>query len=369
MVCRTLVSVSSLLFLFCLIQDCASFQPRNPLKRRFVSKDHSLVQISNPKNKLLYSTASSSTTNEAPNFLDPLYTIGSYAFGIMGLFVLVIPDRTFASLLASKLGGAAGLGVAAALCRILQNAHRHQRLASDTYKRLHLGLLVFSGIGLAALPGEGGFVDSVWLCRSLAGGLTIAKSIGVLIGSIGWYRGVAKDGALTVRAGLDELWKGTKETLQGLRVQDAKKALTYRNYMLLVVFGAFSSFMEGLFYIRYRSAFERTMFEISLQWSGVARLAMLTTLIYSLKDAAERDRLTGTTFQQLNMLVGGWAVLVGLGQAVYPLGFAFTRGVAMFTLAFPFFLRAYKAQQEKLAQAEKKTGDADSSGNSGEPLS
>ena len=74
---------------------------------------------------------------------------------------------------------------------------------------------------------------------------------------------------------------------------------------------------------------------------------MITTVVYSLKDAAERDRLTGTTFIQLNLLVGAWAVLVGLGQAVFPYGFAANRGVEMFAIGLPFLIKALKSQKEK----------------------
>ncbi len=41
----------------------------------------------------------------------------------------------------------------------------------------------------------------------------------------------------------------------------------------------------------------------------MARLALISTMIYSLKDAAERDRLSGTTFIQLNWLLAAWAML------------------------------------------------------------
>jgi hypothetical protein len=37
-------------------------------------------------------------------------------------------------------------------------------------------------------------------------------------------------------------------------------------------------------------------------------------MVYSLKDAAERNRLTGTTFIQLNFMVGLWALA---GKCLY----------------------------------------------------
>jgi hypothetical protein len=75
---------------------------------------------------------------------------------------------------------------------------------------------------------------------------------------------------------------------------------------------------------------------------------MIATMIYCLKDAAERNRLTGTTFIQLNLMVGLWAALIGIGQSIYPLGFAAYRGVEMFAFSAPFFLKAYKSVKDKM---------------------
>jgi hypothetical protein len=79
----------------------------------------------------------------------------------------------------------------------------------------------------------------------------------------------------------------------------------------------------------------------------MGRLFLIAAMIYSLKDAAERDRLTGSTFIQLNVMVGMWSALVGLGQSIYPLGFAAYRGVEMYAFSLPFFTKALKSQKEK----------------------
>ena len=80
---------------------------------------------------------------------------------------------------------------------------------------------------------------------------------------------------------------------------------------------------------------------------------MISTMIYSLKDAAERDRLTGTTFIELNVMVGLWAILVALGQGFYPNGFAAYRGVEMFAFSIPFLTKAYKSVLEKREKKKK----------------
>jgi type IV secretory pathway TrbD component len=77
---------------------------------------------------------------------------------------------------------------------------------------------------------------------------------------------------------------------------------------------------------------------------------MISTMVYSLKDAAERDRLAGTTFIQMNVMVGLWAVLVGLGVS---LGYSAYTGVEMYAFAIPFFIKALKSQKEKHEKNEK----------------
>ena len=285
------------------------------------------------------------------------YSWGRYIFGAAALLILAMPDRTMTTLLATKLGGSAGFALAAGLCHVLQGAATHDRLSSDTYKRLNIGLLGFCALGLAAVPGEGAFMNSATHALVVTMLLTFIKLFGTVLSLMGWKRGIQIDGgmkACTPNRMLRELVTGTKETVQGLKIGSNKKALTYRNCLLLVTMGILSSFMEGLFNIRYQNEFRRTWFEISLQWSAVSRLFMISTMIYSLKDAAERDRLAGTTFIQINIMVGFWALVVGLGQAVYPLGFAAYRGVEMFAFSLPFFLKALKSLKEKSeAQKEK----------------
>ena len=75
-------------------------------------------------------------------------------------------------------------------------------------------------------------------------------------------------------------------------------------------------------------------------------------MIYSLKDAAERDRLTGTTFIQMNYMVGIWAALVGVALSLRR---SANLGFEMAAFSLPFFLKAFKSQKEKLDQ---KTAEA-----------
>lgn len=297
-----------------------------------------------------------SSVGMAKKRLCKAYEVGQYAFGAAAVVILAIPDRTLTTLLATKWGGAAGFVIAGGLCRILRDANKNDRLGSDTYKRLNLALLGFAGLGLTAIPGEAAFMNTAGSAMILSGLLTTLRLFGTFLAFTGWKRGVLEtNDEATPKRFLGELVQGSKDTIKGLKVTNGKKALTYRNCLLLVCFGILSSFMEGIFNIRFRKEFTRTWFEISLQWSAVARLFMIATMIYSLKDAAERDRLTGTTFIEMNIMVGAWAVLVGLGQAVYPLGFAAYRGVEMFAFSIPFFLKAYKSRKEKSEKIKERS--------------
>ena len=109
----------------------------------------------------------------------------------------------------------------------------------------------------------------------------------------------------------------------------------------MVCVGAFSTLMEGIFSIQYQDAFKRSAFDISLQWSSLSRLFLIASMIYSLKDAAERDRLDGSTFIRMNVLIGCWSLAIGFAQGL--------RGfwIEMVAFSFPFFIRAYRSRLEK----------------------
>jgi hypothetical protein len=268
------------------------------------------------------------------------YQTASSVFGLIGALLLVMPDRTMNTMVAAKFGGAAGYGMASGLCHILKGATEHDRLSSDTYKRLNIGLLGFCLLQLPAIPGEAGFLPTFLPALSLSIFTTLVRIIGASLAFRGWKRGLGP-GKITLKVLCKDISRGTLETVKGLRVKAKQKSMTYRNFLLLVMLSLFSSLMEGIFYFRYMKDLVIGAFEISLQWSAVARLFLISTMIYSLKDSAERDRLRGTTFVQLNAMIGLWALLVAVGQCIYPLGFASYRGAFMFVFSGPFLIKAY----------------------------
>ena len=296
-----------------------------------------------------------SVLSPAKDVLTSAYRSGSYVFMAIAAILFVIPDHTATLQLGAKFGGAAGCAIAGGLCNILASANDKDRLSSDTYVRLNLGLLGFSGVGLFFVPAEAGFFFRASPAIALSLVLTLAQAYGALLSFLGWRRGVDPTGRLPVEALAQEVKEGTISTLKGLRVEHAKQARGYRNCLCLVVLGLLANIVEGNFNYRYMEAFHRSWFEVSLNGSAVSRLFMISTMIYSLKDAGERNRLTGTTFIQLNTMIGIWALVVAMGQSIYPLGFAFFRGFKMLAFSILFFTKAFQSFTEK--QADKKQLD------------
>jgi hypothetical protein len=335
------------------------------------SRNSRICPISAPRFVAVSDTNDDEAIISDKDALTKLYKGATFAFGSIGAIVFVMPDTTMA---ATKFGCAAGFGIAAGLASILQDANKHGRLSSDTYKRLNVGLFGFSACSLLAVPGEAGFLSTGNLSHALiVVWLSLIRLYGTFVAFTGWSRSV---GSVESKFFIEDMYNGTKATFRGLRVKEKTKALTYRNFLLLTGAGIFSALMDLIFSVRvsncvlpmlcclqefflclhdvdditadqYRDVFHKTLFEISLHWSAVARRLLIATIIYSLKDAAERDRLSGTTFIQLNMMIGLWAMLVGVGQAIYPSGASAYRGFEMFTFAGPFFIKALKGIIDK----------------------
>lgn len=239
------------------------------------------------------SISSSSQKKEQPDPLTHSYRRASYLFGFWSVLLLFLPFDSRRVKLATKMGSAAGFGISSGLCHILATAtsaasieapavttgtatpaetgatsehdndnDRDQEaillLASDTRKRLNLGLALFFSIGLFAVPGEAAFSKTFATALLLSCLLTISRVYGLLLSVSGWKRGILlsngnnNNRSLEIRDFYNELVKGMKSTLTGLRVRYRKKALTYRNLLLLILMGVFSSFMEGIFDLRVR---------------------------------------------------------------------------------------------------------------------
>lgn len=227
----------------------SSSRPSTWKPRRIDRKNSLKVWLSSNDNDENRSPPVGETNNgmEQKINLSKCYRVGSYLFGSMAALLLLMPDRTRTALLASKMGGAAGFGLAAGLYKILQGANDNDRLNSDTYQRLSLGLLAFNGLGLFSFPGEAAFYPSASVAISLSFIMMILRVYGAAIAFTGLKRGIGQPVTNNMARELVDRVKGT---LKGLRVKDKKKAMTYRNCLLLVLFGVFSSAMDGIFLLR-----------------------------------------------------------------------------------------------------------------------
>ena len=235
------------------------------------------------------------------------YRAGSIVFGLVSLILATMPDRTNAVQLANKYGGAAGYGLAAATCHLLADATSNERLTSDTYKRLNIGLFFFCFISLFSIPGEAAFHPQFGPAVLLMTAMTVIKGWGCTLAYEGWKTGVQESNdnasSLSPKQMLSAFGKGIKSTMFGI-YNTPRKGFVYLIYLLLVLVAGFSAVMEAQFYLKYNAP----VFNISLQWSALARLSFVASIVYSLKDASERNHLTGTTFITLNFMIALWAL-------------------------------------------------------------
>jgi hypothetical protein len=179
--------------------------------------------------------------------MDVAYGHARTVLTILAIILVLMPDKTLTRRIATKWGGAAGFGMAAGVSNILKNANEHERLSSDTYKRINFGLLGFSVLGLAGCPGEAAFFPTAVPAMILSLIMMIVRLFTAMVAYRGWTAGIAENVTPA-----QELVAGTKSNLQGLKVakKDKKKSLAYRNLLLLVFFGIVLNFMGGVFDIR-----------------------------------------------------------------------------------------------------------------------
>lgn len=234
------------------------------------------------------------------------FHIGSILFGLVSAILFTMPDRSKAVQLASKYGGAAGYGLAAGTCRLVADAARNNRLSSDTYKRLNIGLFGFCFISFFSIPGEAAFHPQFGPAILLMMVMTFLKVWGCNLAFDGWKTGVHESNdntSMTSKQLAKTFGKGVKSTVRSI-FHTPRKGFVYLLYLMVVLAGGFSAVQEAQFYMSYNAP----LLNISLEWSALARLFLISTMVFSLKDASERGRLTGSTFIQLNFMVGLWAL-------------------------------------------------------------
>lgn len=185
--------------------------------------------------------------------------------------------------LALPLYAASGPYLAAGVSSVLSDAAEHDRLGSETYKRLALFLTEFNLCGLSTiLLALGGNT----LSTNLFFGLSLASFLSLSPTLAGYKNGggnVFKEGGNLV-----------------------KGFFTFKNLNALI-------YLAGTYFVASLKMLKLVEM-VNLYTEGnpakviatravrFGRLALLTGVMFTLKDAADRDRLEGTTFIDLNFL-------------------------------------------------------------------
>jgi len=218
------------------------------------------------------------------------YQLSSFVYLAASLFHLIKGGNNF---LYYIFGG--GTFTVAGILYILKGAAQNDRLGSDTYKRLNLSIISYALVQ-QLLPAMGLGLSGRLFFKGPAL-LTLVNGIkGYGYGCLGW------DKAKGMNTILSDLKEGTISTLQGLTVVKAKSA----GYILGTFLLGFMSLIKvkelcTMLFIP-SAQVASTYYQIFSRLSRLARLGLMTTILYTLKDASDRDRLKGTTFIQLNFM-------------------------------------------------------------------
>jgi hypothetical protein len=246
------------------------------------------------------------------------YVATSLAYTAIAAIIFLMPDKTRTVQLERKLGGACGFGLAAALSNILAVASARSRLAQgagvDSYKKLNLGLIAFCAIGLFAVPGESAFTPLTIPATLLAGFMSMVRVLGGVTAYFGWRAGVKKNASI-----VEELAVGVQSTKESLDLEKSHKGWFYKYSTVFVAFGVLTNMM-----LIGRSKLD---FDISLEVSAIARLFLIASMLLTLKDADDKEQLSGKTFVQMNFMLAAWAFIGALrmsaGGRFSPLWFTY----------------------------------------------
>jgi hypothetical protein len=196
----------------------------------------------------------------------------------------------------------AGPLLAAGTAHTLAGAASHDRLASDTYKRLNLFLGTYYGLVNLILSsmtkrqfGSNPFW-SVWTITSFITFVNCIKGYGY--GIKGW-----KLEGDTASLAKQDLIEGTKYTIQSFgSFPKNAQSLGYWVATGTVASLKMTKLVEIIGLLRDGVSSTSTVALVVTRLSRYAKLALLTGVMFTLKDAADRGRLNGTTFIQLNLL-------------------------------------------------------------------
>lgn len=178
---------------------------------------------------------------------------------------------------------------------ILIGAAKNDRLTSDTYKRLNLGLLQYGILG-GLTVGFAAMKEQTNPISYLPFVLSIINSVkGYAYGALGWDK---MSSEVSLFQDFRTLIKSTNQAL--ITKPKSVQSVCYLVAALLVGTLKVTKAIDMVKIFKSGSGFT----SISPVLSQYNRLAFLTIALVTLKDACDRDRLSGTTFIQMNYLAG-----------------------------------------------------------------
>ena len=215
---------------------------------------------------------------------------GGYTIVTVGytLFALVFA-RYFSPL---GLYIASGMTTASGVAYILTGAAKNNRLSSDTYKRLNLALGTYGFIGILARGTlDVSSVVKIWTAISFVAMVNSIKGFGY--GLKGWE--------LSKVDPVPEFINGAKSTITTLvKFPSNVKSAGYLLSTLGFIFLTISKLLEVISLV---TAAKGIITPLASQYMfRLNKLILLSAVTFTLKDAADRDRLEGTTFIELNFL-------------------------------------------------------------------
>ena len=185
--------------------------------------------------------------------------------------------------------------VVGSISHILEGAADHDRLSSDTYKRLNLYMILYGIVNLVTriFGGSSGGIGPLSIIAPLL--LTINSIKGYGYGVLGY----AKDNGKSI---IEDLVNGFNSTL-GILIKINFKNLNAIGYLLASWFVVSFKFKE-LINIVDIIVSNGGSNNVLTKLTGYVNYALLSCVVISLKDACDRNRLLGTTFIKLNFLSG-----------------------------------------------------------------
>lgn len=196
----------------------------------------------------------------------------------------------------------------------------------------------------------------------------LAKFVTAFVSFVGWEYSVGGFGSSSLQRLkniIGEIGSACLNLYRTYPVTEEKPATFYRTFFIFTMLGNFIfNIPELAFNLKQGGGGIGGLFSlpVSLTISSMARLGLLSVVLYVLKDAAERKRLEGSTFVKLNMMVGLWAIGVGIAQGLIDgpmMPFNIRRAADKFLFGLLFLNNGVLSQLSKMGIIKKRDEEND----------